>query len=487
MEVKRAGLSICLFLCSLTLPAQQEWSFDDRTGPLYHQVLNLQTADVLVSLPSPETPQEHYVAALAEALELLLTEDPVKFSEYEEHFEQRLDRKIKTNNPNELFLLAELHLQWAFIYLKFGHEFDAALNFRQSYLTAQEIKERFPKYQAIKKTSGLLDIIIGSIPEKYNWVLGLLNMQGTVSLGLDDFESIRKSDHPLAFEGSMLYALTQGFVLQKTEVGYTLAKEILDENPRNRLALLLAASLAMKNSSSEVALGYLQTFEALPVALPVHYVNYLEGEIWLHKAQYLNAISSYRAFINIYTGQNHVKDAYYKIGLCYWLNGNKNDAMATFKEARSKGKESSEADKYAARSLESQELPHIGLTKARFFTDGGYYDEAKAQLESITPSALPTQRDKAEFEYRRARLAHKTNDLSQARSAYIKTIDLTGSEEWYFAPNACLQLGYMAWKEGNNEDAKTYFNRALKYKRHEYKNSIDSKARSALSQLQERK
>ncbi len=86
-------------------------------------------------------------------------------------------------------------------------------------------------------------------------------------------------------------------------------------------------------------------------SFPLYYADYLRGEVYLHKAEYLNAISAYRAFINTYKGQNYVKDAYYKIGLCYWLNGNKSDALAIFKQATNTGKEVSEADKYAARSL----------------------------------------------------------------------------------------------------------------------------------------
>jgi len=37
--------------------------------------------------------------------------------------------------------------------------------------------------------------------------------------------------------------------------------------------------------------------------------------------------------------------------------------------------------------------------------------------------------------------------------------------------------------EGKPAEARQYFQQALKYKKHEYKNSIDSKARSALSRL----
>jgi len=73
--------------------------------------------------------------------------------------------------------------------------------------------------------------------------------------------------------------------------------------------------------------------------------------------------------------------------------------------------------------------------------------------------------------------------LDAAKTDYQKVIDINGDANWYYAPNACLQMGYILAYEKNNEQAEEYFEMALSYKKHEYKNSIDTKARSALAQL----
>lgn len=416
-------------------------------------------------------------------MELLITGDGEKFTEYEDRFEQRLERKTKLNTPDDIFLQAEIRMQWAFIYFKFGHEFDAALNLRQAYLTTAEIKKRFPTFQAIQKTSALLEVIIGSVPEKYDWILGLLSIQGSLEAGLKELETIRASGHPLSLEATMLYALVQGYVLQETDKGINVMNTIITRNPANPLALFLGASLAIKNSQSEAALELLNRLDQQQTGLPIYFADYLKGEVYLHKAEYLNSITSFRWFINHYRGQNNIKDAHYKIGLCYFLNGNGNDAQAVFKLAKNVGKEITEADKYAARSLAETELPHLKLTKARYFTDGGYYDQARMILESILPAETPTLRDQVEFQYRRARLDHKTKKLATAKAYYKKTIEVNGTEEWYYAPNACLQLGYLAIADNDSSAAQEYFRRALSYKKHEYKNSIDTKAKSALAHL----
>ncbi|HEX6224706.1 MAG TPA: hypothetical protein VFZ52_09860 [Chryseolinea sp.] len=488
---KKAAIMVCLFLfpawmpvpASAADPGLPEWYFDAPTQSVYELVLNLQLEEAHQIIPKPETAQQHYVIALAEALELLITEDGEKYTEYESRFTRRLERKTRLNVPDDLFLQAEIRMQWTFVYLKFGHEFDAALNLRQAYLTIEEIRSKFPKYQSIRKTSGLLEVLIGSVPQRYNWVLGLLNMQGSTEKGLEDLESIRTSNSVLAFEANVIHALIQGFLLQQAGQAIDELNGLRLKHPKNRLALFLGSALAMKNNQSENALMLLDSLTQNTVGLPLYYIDYLKGEIYLHKAEYLNSISSYRSFIYHYNGQNGVKDAYYKIGLCYWLNGNKNDAAELFKQARSRGKEASEADKYAAQSLADDELPHIQLTKARYATDGGYYDQADAILQSLEPADIPTKRDQVEYFYRKARLAHKINDISAAKKFYQQSLDLCGNEAWYYAPSSCLQLGYISLSDGDTGLAKSYFTKALSYGKHEYKNSIDSKAKSALAQI----
>ena len=484
-KIQKASFVACLFICCdlNVYAAGPEWKFDAATRKAYDLVLNLQFDQVHLLVPQPETPQEHYATALAEALELLIAEDGEKFSDYEDRFEARLERKTKPNNAEDLFLQAEIRMQWAFIYFKFGHEFDAALNLRQAYLTTQEIKRRFPSFLAINKTSALLDIIIGSVPEKYDWILGLLNIEGSIEPGLKDLEKIRSSDHELKLEADMLYSLIQGFVLQHPEEGVKVIDQIIAKHPDNPLVLFLGGSLAIKNSQSELALRLLNKLGSQPNVLPIYYADYLKGEVYLHKAEYLNAITSYRWFLNNYKGQNNVKDATYKIGLAYWLNGNVNDAQSAFQAARTVGKEITEADKYASRSLADTELPHPKLTRARYFIDGGYYTEAQSILDSIGQEELKTMRDQVELNYRKARLHHKLIQISDAKRYYEKTIELNGSANWYFAPNACLQLGYLMVQENNGAAAEEYFEMALSYKKHEYKNSIDTKAKTAIAQL----
>jgi tetratricopeptide (TPR) repeat protein len=480
---KKAGILPCLFLCLIHSVCAQQWTFDKHALKAYDLALNLQIPEVHELLKRPETVGDYYVLSLAESLELLISEDAEKFKIYEDRFLERLEEKAKGPDAAYQFLHAEMRLQWAFVYLKFGHELDAALQLRQAFHIADECRRKYPDFLPIRKTTGLLEIIIGSVPEKYNWVLGVMGIEGAIRVGLADLEMVRQSTSPVAHEASLIYSLVQAFVFQKPDHALEEVKRMLDQKTDDGLLSFLGASLAIKNSNSELALNMLDTLAFTHKGIHLYYADYLRGEVYLHKAEYLNAISSYRWFINHYHGQNYIKDAYYKIGICYWLNGNVNDAIAIFKEARSKGKEASEADKHAARSLAENTFPNIQLSKVRYYTDGGYYKDAQLAIDQIVLADLPAKQDQVEYHYRRARLAHKQNKIEEAKTSYEKVIEITGEETWYFAPNACLQMGYLAIAQNKNEDARLFFTRALGYKKHEYKNSIDSKAKTALAQL----
>lgn len=473
---------VCLFFLLPGPAHSQDLVFPPVLESAYHSALNLDPAAALGSISTESTVEESYIASFAEAAELLVTEDPGRFSEYEERFLKRVDKNIKASPRDYQFLQAEIRLQWAFVYLKFGHELDAALRLREAYQITQACKRKFPDYIPIRKTSGLLQVIVGSVPDKYSWVLSLLKMDGSVAAGLAALEGVATSKSVLAREGKILRALVNGFILSKPAEALAEMQQILADHKGNRVALFLGASLALKNSSNETALEMLTALSKNTAGVPLYYADYLRGEAYLHKGDYLNAISAYRWFIGHQPGQNYIKDAYYKIGLCYWLNGNENDALAMFEEAREKGKETTEADKSAARSLSEKRPPNVKLSKIRYLTDGGYYKEADQLLSSITSLDLDGPRDDAEYYYRKARLSHKMN-RPDVVELYLETIRMTGQESWYFAPNACLQLGYIYQSEARTKEATEYFQRALSYRRHEYKNSIDSKARSALAQL----
>jgi tetratricopeptide (TPR) repeat protein len=146
-----------------------------------------------------------------------------------------------------------------------------------------------------------------------------------------------------------------------------------------------------------------------------------------------------------------------------------------------------ESDKVAQKFYENfqktKTLPNKILIKLRLLFDGGYFEEAQNELVSLTEKSFTNKKDQAEFNYREGRVYQKLNQLDKAVNYFEKSVELAASEEWVFAPNSALQLGYIHLQKGQKNKAKAYFEQAIAYKNHEYKTSVDNKARAALTEM----
>lgn len=487
IKLTKAGVIACFFLCfAYPTRADNAWVFDPELQKIHQLVLNLQTDQAYERLAKIKTNEWHkmYVQSLCETLDVLITEDEEKFQKIEVNFRERLKKLAnQTSSPDALFLQAELNLQRGFNFLNLGQEFNAVWAIKSAYNLTQECLKKYPSFIPIKKTSGVIEVMIGSVPDKYHFFMSLLGMKGSVVTGQRQLEELRASSSSLNSEATLLYFTIKGLINQQIEEAATGLTDILKTQPENRLALFLAVNMLIKNSQSEDALKLIRTLDDHPGGLPMYYIDYLRGEILLQRGDYEEAIAAYRVFIANYKSQNFKKDSYYKISLAYFLEGKGDQAKINFDKAKATGRTVAEPDHHADAQLKEGSFPNAKILKVRLSTDGGYYKEAKETFHSITPADLKTKKDQVEYYYRRARLAHKTGDIAAAKIFYLQTIDMSGDSQWYFAPNSALQLGYFAQSSRDFANAKKYFQMALAYKKHEYKNSIDGKAKSALEQL----
>lgn len=488
--IRKAGFTACFFLLfgTSSLATDKLWQFSPDLQKAYQLVLNLQSDQALIYLNKVTDKNQElhkiYILSLSETADALITEDPKKIDLLETNFKERLQYLDKMATRAEvLFLQAELNLQRGFNMLNNGQEFNAVFSIRRAYNITQECIKKYPDFVPIKKTYGVIQVMLGSIPEKYSWFMGLLGMHGSVSVGQKQLSELRASKSSLSIEATLLFFTIKGFINQQFSEAAKGMKEYLKDQPDNRIILFIAINMMMKDSQAENALELFHILDKQTQGLHMYYVDYLHGDALLQKGEYLKAIDYYQKFQKGYKSQSFKKDSYYKISICYWLLNDGVNAKINFDKAKVAGNDSAEPDKYAAKQLEDPKMPNHKLLKARFSTDGGYYDQASAALLSVIPSELKTPKEQTEFYYRKARLAHKTNDLVSAKTLYLQCITLTKDNPWYFGANSALQIGYIAQEQRDYATAKKYFELALSYKRHEYKSSIDSKAKFALEQI----
>lgn len=486
-HTKKAGITTCLLLFWWVANANEAiWKFDPELYKAYEWVTNLhpEKANELLAHYKGNVLHKTYVQTLNETLQILITEDHARFAEFDERFKTRI--KYLEGLPSSaetLFLLAEIHLQRGFCYLNLGQEVNAVLSIRKANQLVTDCQKKFPGFIPVKKTAGAIQVMVGAVPDKYQWFMNLLGLKGSVAAGQKLLSDLRASSSSLNTEASILFFAVKGFLNQQFAEAATGINDCLKEQPGNRLLLFMSVNMLIKDARSEEALQMIHRIDHQTQGLPMHYINYLRGEVLLQKGEYAQSIQAFKKFIEDYPSISFKKDSHFKIALNYWLLNDPQKAQFYFDKAKTTGSAKAEPDKYANAQLETGSLPNKKLSKVRFSTDGGYYKEAAAVLQTISPLDLPTAKEQTEYYYRKARLAHGTGELSAAKLFYQQSIDMTKNNPWYFGANSALQLGYIAKAQKDFLNARKYFELALSYQRHEYKNSIDSKARTELELL----
>ncbi|WP_379883898.1 tetratricopeptide repeat protein [Larkinella insperata] len=431
-----------------------------------------------------------YIDNLADMVTLLVSDDRKLYEQWADREDQRLDllRNLDAGSPWQRFTQAEVRLHWAFVKLKFGQEVSASWDVIRAYKLLEENRKKFPGFLPTYKSLGLLHVMIGAVPDNYTWVTRMLGLRGNIRQGLQEIRTVVQRDTLFQTEARLIDLLIRAYVLKFSAADAGNLKTMVQDNPDNLLLHFFATSVLMKDAQSEDALAFLNKRPTGPDYLPFPILEYLKADILVQKAQYAQAAGSYRAFINQYKGVNFLKDTYYKLFLCYWLNDDDTRALPYLRQVGSVGSAVVESDKAAQKFAESYFKKGVSarqkiLMKARLATDGGYYETALTTLRPYAESSFSLTSEKAEFNYRKGRIYQRRGDADEAIPFFERSISLSEANQLSYGATSALQLGYIHQQNRNPAKARSYFQKALSYKKHEYKNSIDNKARAALNEL----
>jgi hypothetical protein len=244
-------------------------------------------------------------------------------------------------------------------------------------------------------------------------------------------------------------------------------------------------SVHKRQRHGDAALAAYRTRPTGPGYLPVAYLHHMAADLLLYQGDYAGSERENLAFLRAYKGEHYRKDTAFKLYLAAWLSGQPLALAARYREQINQpGPTDVEEDNYAQHYYHEAQALNPILTRARLQIDGGYNRPALATLNTFHATPATLLRDRIEEPYRRARAYQGLDMHDLAKLAFERTLVVSGeSAPYYFAPQAALQLGYMAQEAGNKTLARAYFEKALRYPWHEYKNSTDAKANLALREL----
>ncbi|MGN6511366.1 MAG: tetratricopeptide repeat protein [Chitinophaga sp.] len=488
---------IIIFFCSISVTVsarQKKFEFNTRCQQAYDAIMQLRLNSGLQLLEeekrtNPDNLIPYFIENYADFFILFFNEDPAVYAR------QRKQRAIRLglmeqgpeDSPYFLYTQAAIKFQWAMIRVKFGEKWDAVWEIRKAYLTLKDNQRQFPGFLPNNMLTGPMQTVFGTVPEGYKWITNILGRRGSIKEGMASLQKFIESNDPAAElfkeESYYYYCYLKLFIENKPEELWAFIRSKQLDTRHNYLFALMVANLSLNNQKADQGIKVLEERVQSPEYAEIWYKEYVLGLLKLER-QDADAIAHLERFVNNFKGKFYVKEALQRLSWAYFLKGD----MATAKRYRNlvlqRGNTETDADKQALKEAKSGKWPDPLLLKARLMSDGGFYEEARDLLLTKRSNDFPTVAYKLEYAYRLARIYDEMGMDSNAIRLYDATIKIGSNRPEYFAARSALQLGYIYEKTGDKAKARKSYQTCLDMEGHDYKNSLDQRAKAGMLRLE---
>jgi len=472
--------------------AQKVYEFNSTCQQAYQEITRLKISSglALIQKAKQQNPDNLIPVLLESYVDfyiLFLNEDPKDYEIRYPKFAERYDQLQEgpKSSPFYYYCLSTVKVHRAAAAIKFGKIWDAGWDFRKAYQLIKENKKLFPTFTANDMMYGALQAVVGTIPKGYHWIASLFGMKGSLKEGMKTVRGFINSNDPWAKimfnEAAFIYPYLLFYIENKKEEALAFAQQKKLDLVNNHLHTYMVANLAINNKQSELAKKIILARNRSDDYLQVSIWDFEMGFTKLYHLETPEAARYLESFLNSFKGKFYVKDAYQKLSWCYYLQGNMAAAEEARKKILQKGATDSDADKQALKDAKSGKWPNMVLLKARLLSDGGYSTDAATLLQGKTESDFSKEEEKLEFAYRMARIFDDLGRDEEAIQYYLTTMRLGENRKEYFAARAALQTGQLYERKGQKATAITYYRKCLDMDDHEYKNSLDQRAKSGMA------
>jgi tetratricopeptide (TPR) repeat protein len=429
------------------------------------------------------TPGNLYLQNYLEFMEALISGERDAFDGYHESSGKRIKsiRDAVRENPGSYIDLSSIHLQSSLLCAYHGDNYRAIKHFYQAYRNLRHCEEKNPDHPGKLRNRGLINLIVGSVPDEYSWLLKVFGMRGEIREGfgyLEEYHAFSRGTERI--EACLLIKFARQTLSQGTRDDGT---DLICLNDPSTLEVYVNALSDLGAGKSLKVIECLGNYRQGEDERAFPYKDLLLGEALLNNLD-TAAITPLERYLQNHSGKHYMHYAWHKLSWSYALNGEWNRYLEARQQVIDSGEPSLDADRQAlSEALDTIPL-NMWLLKGRLLFDGGQYNEALHCLENIPEACLRCERDSVEFLYRLARIHDRLGNSEFADEKYKRVIMNGEGTDWYFAPNAALHLGMLHESAGDIQKAMEYYRECLKINRSAYKRSIDYKARQGIRRIE---
>ncbi len=490
--IKRVVAFLVLICFCTAIEAQKVYEFNTTCQQAYQEItkLKLVSGMALIEKAKQQNPENLIPLMLESYVDfyvLFLNEDPAEFKIRYPRFTEKLDKLEEgpKSSPFYNYCLSTVRIHKAASAIKFGKLWDAGWDFRKGYQLIKDNKKQFPYFTANDLSYGALQAVVGTIPKGYKWIASLFGMRGSVTEGMKTVRNFINSNDPWAKamfnEAAFVYPYLMFYIENKKEEALAFTQQRKLDLVNNHLHAYMAANLGINNKQAEYSKNIILNRNRSDEYLKTGVWDFELGFTKLFHLETAEAAKYLESFVANFKGRFYLKDAYQKLSWCYYLQGNMTLAEQARKNIIAKGATDSDADKKALKDAKSGVWPNVLLLKARLLNDGGYHNDAARLLQGKTEDDFSKEEDKLEFAYRVARIYDDLGREDDAIRAYLIAMRLGENRKEYYAARAAVQIAQIYEARGQKTLAIVYYQKCLDMGDHDYKDSLDQRAKSGIA------
>ncbi len=479
-------------VCGFKVHAEKVYDFNNTCQQAFQEItkLKLVRGIALVEKAKQQNPDNLIPILLDDYIDffiLFFNEDPAEFKIRNPNFNTRLAllEKGPKSSPFYNFCLSMVRVHKSAVAIKFGQTFSAGWEIRKAFLLLKENQKKHPDFQPNQLMSGALIAAIGTIPSSYRWIVSLFGFKGSIVEGMNMVKNFTFSNDPLAKifsnEAAFVYPYLLFYIENKKDEALAFVNQKKLDLIHNHLHCFMAANLAINHKQAALAGTLIMNRDKSPEYLKTPVWDFEMGFVKIYHLELPEAIKYLEQYQKDFKGRFYVKDAYNKLSWAYYLQGNQAAANNARNEILKKGALDTDADKKAQKDAKTNIWPNPILLNARLLSDGGYHKEALGILYGKSIEQFTTEEDKLEFTYRVARIYDDLGRKDDAIKYYQTAIVLGEHRKEYYAARAALQIAQIYEERGQKSLAISYYQKCLDMDDHEYKDSLDQRAKSGIS------
>ncbi|TKC00284.1 tetratricopeptide repeat protein [Pedobacter cryophilus] len=491
--LKRLSLFLIIFL-GFTVNTKANFDFNNNCVKAYQAIFDLRINDAkfLIKQEKQVHPNNGITILLdnyVDFFSLLISENLAEYNNLKNLKSSRLSalEKQDRSSPYYLFAQAEINLQWGMLKSRYQDYLSSGLDIRKADNLLKENEAKFPGFLPNKKSSGLVNVILGAIPPNIKGILQSFGFRGDVNQGIKKLDllstSLSNSSYSFYKEEVIFFLCYIETELLHNRANYQKIINLTNGfGDDSLLKSYLQGYVAYKNTHNDDAIRYLSKVTSLEKTyINFPRINYLLGSAKLNRND-SDAYVYFAKYLKEYSGINYVKDAYLKLAYYYYLRNDLPRYQTFLRQVKTQGNVFDEKDKQALKEA-NDNPPNLDLLRARFAFDGGYHSKALNYLKDKTIANFKLPRDQIEFYYRLGRIYDELGRSNDALINYQKTIYAGKSSSYYFAANSALNIGLIYEQKQDKGKAANFYKQAIAMKNHEYESSIENKAKDGLSRL----